>query len=135
MGRGINTGTGTAASREPERPCWTKSSNGPKISADLPSSGSTDSLGRESPRSRKQLQRDCSLTAVWAPRFSARGASKTAVICSSSSQPWCFSSRKNLPQFRSSLIPLLQSNPDVVHESLQDQIQKFLLEPLRLQSY
>ena len=33
--------------------------------------------------------------------------------------------------FRSSLIPLLQSNPDVVHESLQDQMEKFLIEPLK----
>ena len=35
------------------------------------------------------------------------------------------------PNFRSSLIPLLQSNPDVVYESLQDQMQKFLVDPLR----
>ena len=33
--------------------------------------------------------------------------------------------------FRVSLIPLLRSNPDVVHESIQDQMQKFLIEPLR----
>ena len=38
---------------------------------------------------------------------------------------------KKYPTFRSSLIPLLQSNPDVVHESLQDQMHKFLVEPLR----
>ena len=35
------------------------------------------------------------------------------------------------PDFRSSLIPLLQSNPDILHESLQDQIQKFLVDPLQ----
>lgn len=35
------------------------------------------------------------------------------------------------PSFRSSLIPLLRSNPDVVHESLRDQMQKFLLDPLQ----
>jgi len=35
------------------------------------------------------------------------------------------------PAFRSSLIPLLQSDPDVVHESLQDQMQRLLVEPLR----
>ena len=35
------------------------------------------------------------------------------------------------PAFRSSLIPLLQSNPDVVHESLQEQMHKFLVEPLQ----
>ena len=35
------------------------------------------------------------------------------------------------PRFRSSLIPLLRSNPDVVHESLQEQMQKFLVGPLR----
>ena len=33
--------------------------------------------------------------------------------------------------FRSSLIPLLQSNPDIVHESLLDQMQKFLISPLQ----
>jgi len=33
--------------------------------------------------------------------------------------------------FRSSFIPLLHSDPDVVHESLQNQMQKFLVEPLR----
>ena len=33
--------------------------------------------------------------------------------------------------FRSLLIPLLQSNPDMAHESLQDQMQKFLIEPLQ----
>ena len=35
------------------------------------------------------------------------------------------------PTFRSSLIALLQTNPDVVHESLQEQMQKFLVGPLR----
>ena len=35
------------------------------------------------------------------------------------------------PDFRSLLIPILQSDPDMVHESLQDQVQKFLVEPLR----
>ena len=35
------------------------------------------------------------------------------------------------PDFRSSLVPLLQSNPDVVHESLRDQMEKFIVEPLR----
>ena len=42
-----------------------------------------------------------------------------------------FQLAQKYPDFRSSLIPLLQSDPDVVHESLQDQIQKFLIEPLR----
>jgi hypothetical protein len=42
-----------------------------------------------------------------------------------------FQLAQKYPTFRSSLIPLLQSNPDVVHESLQDQMQKFLVEPLR----
>ena len=34
------------------------------------------------------------------------------------------------PYFRTSLIPLLQSNPDVIHESLQDQMQRLLIQPL-----
>ena len=35
------------------------------------------------------------------------------------------------PTFRSVLIPLLQSNPDVVHESLYSQMGKLIVEPLR----
>jgi len=42
-----------------------------------------------------------------------------------------FQLAQKYPGFRSSLIPILQSNPDVAHESLQDQMQKFLVEPLR----
>jgi len=42
-----------------------------------------------------------------------------------------FQLARKYPTFRSSLVPLLQSNPDVVHESLQDQMQKLLVEPLR----
>ena len=35
------------------------------------------------------------------------------------------------PIFRSALVPLLQSNPDVVHESLYSQMRKLIVEPLR----
>ena len=35
------------------------------------------------------------------------------------------------PGFRASLVPLLQSNLDVVHESLQDQMNKLLVKPLQ----
>jgi len=35
------------------------------------------------------------------------------------------------PAFRSVLVPLLQSNPDVVHESLYSQMGKLIVEPLR----
>ena len=42
-----------------------------------------------------------------------------------------FQLAQQYPEFRSSLIPLLQSNPDIIHESLQDQMEKFLVEPLR----
>ena len=42
-----------------------------------------------------------------------------------------FQLARKYPGFRTSFIPLLQSDPDVVHESLQDQMQKFLVEPLR----
>ena len=36
------------------------------------------------------------------------------------------------PKFRSVLIPLLQSNPGIVHESLYCQMEKLMVEPLRL---
>ena len=42
-----------------------------------------------------------------------------------------FQLAQKYPEFRSSLIHLLQSNPDLTHESLQDQMQKFLVEPLQ----
>ena len=35
------------------------------------------------------------------------------------------------PTFRSSFIPVLQSNPDVLHESLQQQMHKLLVDPLQ----
>ena len=35
------------------------------------------------------------------------------------------------PGFRSSLIPLLRSNPDVIHESLREQMHKYLVGPLQ----
>ena len=35
------------------------------------------------------------------------------------------------PKFRSSFIRLLQSNPDIVYQSIQDQAEQFLVEPLR----
>ena len=37
---------------------------------------------------------------------------------------------RKYPGVRSSLVPLLQSDPDVVHESLQEQMHKFIVEPL-----
>jgi len=42
-----------------------------------------------------------------------------------------FQLAQQYPEFWSSLIPLLQSNPDIIHESLQNQKQKFLVEPLQ----
>jgi len=41
-----------------------------------------------------------------------------------------FQLAQKYPRFRSSLIPLLRSNPDIVHESLQSQIQQLLVDPL-----
>jgi len=35
------------------------------------------------------------------------------------------------PKFRSVLVPLLQSNPDIAHESLYRQMEKLIIEPLR----
>jgi len=42
-----------------------------------------------------------------------------------------FQLTQTYPAFRSSLVLLLQSNPDVVYKSLQDQMRKFLVEPLK----
>ena len=42
-----------------------------------------------------------------------------------------FQLAQQYPEFRSSLIPLLRSNPDIVHESLLNQMEKFLVKPLR----
>ena len=42
-----------------------------------------------------------------------------------------FQLAQKYPDFRSHLVSLLQSNPDVVHESLSNQMQKLIVEPLR----
>jgi len=42
-----------------------------------------------------------------------------------------FQLAQQYPKFRSSLVSLLQSNPDITHESLHGQMQKFLVEPLQ----
>ena len=42
-----------------------------------------------------------------------------------------FQLAQKYPRFRSSLIPLLQYNPDIIHESLLDQMQKFLVDPIQ----
>ena len=42
-----------------------------------------------------------------------------------------FQLARRYPEFRSSLIHLLQSNPDIAYQSLQDQMEKFLVEPLQ----
>ena len=42
-----------------------------------------------------------------------------------------FQLAQKYPDFRSSLIPVLRSNPDVVHESLLSQMQRLIVEPLR----
>lgn len=41
-----------------------------------------------------------------------------------------FQLAQKYPTFRSSLIPLLQSNADVVHESLQSQMERLIVEPM-----
>ena len=38
---------------------------------------------------------------------------------------------QNHPQVRSTLVPLLQSNPDVVYESASDQVEKLIVKPLK----
>jgi hypothetical protein len=42
-----------------------------------------------------------------------------------------FQLAQKYPHFRSRLVHLLQSYPDVIHESLRDQMEKLLVEPLR----
>ena len=42
-----------------------------------------------------------------------------------------FQLAQRYPKFRSLLVRLLQSNPDITYEPLQDQMEKFLVEPLR----
>ena len=42
-----------------------------------------------------------------------------------------FQLAQRYPEFRFTLIPLLRSDPDIAHESLRDQMEKFLVQPLR----
>jgi len=43
-----------------------------------------------------------------------------------------FQLAQKFPSFRAHLVPILQSNPDVVHESLFSQMERLIVEPLRL---
>ena len=42
-----------------------------------------------------------------------------------------FQLARRYPEFRSVLVPLLQSDPDVIHESLFSQMEKLMVKPLR----
>ena len=42
-----------------------------------------------------------------------------------------FQLAQRYPEFRGALVPLLQSNPDIIHESLQDQMKRLLIGPLQ----
>ena len=42
-----------------------------------------------------------------------------------------FQLAQTYPDFGSSLIPLLQSNPEIVHKSLRGQMQRLLVQPLQ----
>ena len=103
---------------------------GLKTSTSLWSSGSTDSLGQGNLQSRKPSQQMFAGGQLGASFFCLRG----------------FEDRGNLklifptlaiqlaqkhPAFQSSLIPLLWSNLDIVHELLQEQMREFLVESLQ----
>ena len=76
-----------------------------------------------------------------AERLFANGRLGASFFCSRSAEDrsnlqlifptLAFQLAQQYPKFRSSLIHLLQSNPDAVHESLRDQMEKFLVKPLR----
>jgi hypothetical protein len=57
--------------------------------------------------------------------------SRTAATSTSSSPPSPSSWPTNTPNSDRSLVPLLQSDPDVAHESLYRQMEKLIVEPLR----
>ncbi|KAF9787455.1 hypothetical protein BJ322DRAFT_1019867 [Thelephora terrestris] len=76
-----------------------------------------------------------------AERLFAGGRLGASFFCSSGSEDrsnlrlifptLAFQLAQRYPEFRSSLIPLLRSNPDIAYQSLQDQMKKLLVEPLR----
>ena len=76
-----------------------------------------------------------------AERLFAGGHLGASFFCSSSSDDrsnlqlifptLAFQLAQRYPDFRTSFIRLLQSNPDIVYQSLQDQMERFLVEPLR----
>ena len=75
-----------------------------------------------------------------AERLFADGRLGASFFCSSASDDrsnlrlifptLAFQLAQRYPEFRSSLIPLLQSNPDIAYQSLQHQMEKFIVEPL-----
>jgi hypothetical protein len=76
-----------------------------------------------------------------AERLFAGGRLGASFFCSSGSEDHsnlqlifptlAFQLAQRYSKFRSSLIHLLQSNPDIAYQSLQDQMKKLLVEPLR----
>ncbi|KAF9787378.1 hypothetical protein BJ322DRAFT_1019804 [Thelephora terrestris] len=76
-----------------------------------------------------------------AERLFAGGRLGASFFCSSGSEDrsnlrlifptLAFQLAQRYPKFRSSLIYLLQSNPDIAYQSLQDQMEKLLVGPLR----
>lgn len=46
-----------------------------------------------------------------------------------------FQLAQQYPEFRSSFVPLLQSDPDIVYEALQDQMEKLLVRAALLRRY
>ena len=76
-----------------------------------------------------------------AERLFADGRLGASFFCSSGSDDrsnlrlifptLAFQLAQRYPKFRSSLIHLLQSNPDVAYQTLQDQMKKFIVKPLQ----
>jgi hypothetical protein len=127
---GTSTETGAAASRGHESVCWMRSSSGPRISNSLPSSGSMGSPGRENHNStnhRRKVVRRWSFGRLIFLLEWLRRSQQFALIFPT----LAFQLAQQYPKFRPPLIHLLQSNPDITYQSLQDQMEKFLVELLR----
>jgi hypothetical protein len=56
---------------------------------------------------------------------------RTGAISSSSSPPWPHNLHENIPEFRSIFVPLVQRDPGIAQESLYNQMDKLIVQPLK----
>jgi hypothetical protein len=80
--------------------------------------------------SRRRLQSGCSRTVALGPLSSVRGISRTGGTFQLIFPTLAAQLARNYPKFRSILVPLIRSDPGIAYESLYNQMEKLIVQPL-----